>query len=82
MPLTKEKRKLSKLIEQSDSEESDHELSYYVNDRIKLMKEVLKVIKPKKIKLMAPSCLKVSELFNRISSFYNVMSFCSTDFRY
>lgn len=58
MPLTKEKRKLNKLIQQSDSDESEHELSYYVNDRIKLMKEVLKIVKPKKIKLMAPSCLR------------------------
>ncbi|KAL3278672.1 hypothetical protein HHI36_016208 [Cryptolaemus montrouzieri] len=58
MPLTKEKRKLHKLIQQSDSDESEHELSHYMNDRVKLMKEVLKTIKPKKIRAMAPTCLK------------------------
>ncbi|KAJ8971742.1 hypothetical protein NQ314_000555 [Rhamnusium bicolor] len=42
----------------SDSEASEHELSYYLNDRVKLMKEVLKIIKPKRIKNMAPDCIK------------------------
>lgn len=59
---SKKDKKLRKLINKSDSdsEESEHELSYYLNDRIKLMKEVLKIIKPKKIKSMAPDCIKVS----------------------
>jgi hypothetical protein len=58
----REKNKIGKLIEKSDSENDDneHELSFYINDRVKLMKEVLKIIKPKKIKSMAPDCIKVS----------------------
>lgn len=64
MPITKAKHKkeLSKLINTSDTDDegSEHELSYYVNDRVKLMKEVLKLIKSKKIKSMAPECMKVS----------------------
>lgn len=57
----KGKKQLLKLINASDSEDdvADHELSHYVNDRIKLMKEVLKIIKPRKIKSMAPACVKV-----------------------
>lgn len=72
MPITKVKHKkgnkLSKLINTSDTddESSEHELSYYVNDRVKLMKEVLKIIKPKKIKSMAPDCMKVSNKFSCI----------------
>jgi hypothetical protein len=56
----REKNKIGKLIEKSDSENDDneHELSFYINDRVKLMKEVLKIIKPKKIKSMAPDCIK------------------------
>ncbi|KAF5302473.1 hypothetical protein FQR65_LT08563 [Abscondita terminalis] len=41
-----------------DTNESEHELSYYAKDKVKLMKEVLKIIKPKKIKAMAPDCIK------------------------
>lgn len=53
-------KKLVKLINDSDSgSESEHELSYYQNDRIKLMKEVIKILKPKKIKSIAPKCMKV-----------------------
>ncbi|XP_018561744.1 myb-like protein X [Anoplophora glabripennis] len=57
---SKKDKKLKKLISksESDSDESEHELSYYLNDRVKLMKEVLKIIKPKKIKSMAPECIK------------------------
>ncbi|KAK9878987.1 hypothetical protein WA026_003804 [Henosepilachna vigintioctopunctata] len=59
MLLTKQKKKLNRLIQQSDSDDDgEHELSFYVNDRVKLMKEVLKTIKPKKIKAMTPACLK------------------------
>lgn len=58
----KKEKKLKKLINkpESDSDESEHELCYYLNDRVKLMKEVLKIIKPKKIKSMAPECIKAS----------------------
>lgn len=56
----KKEKKLIKLINNSDSDEdSEHELGYYVNDRVKLMKEVLKIIKPNKIKSMAPECFQV-----------------------
>ncbi|KAJ3667039.1 hypothetical protein Zmor_002449 [Zophobas morio] len=56
----REKRRASKSAEKSDSEneENIHELSYFLDDRVKLMKEVLKIIKPKKIKTMAPDCIK------------------------
>ncbi|KAF2899388.1 hypothetical protein ILUMI_06783 [Ignelater luminosus] len=62
MPSTKGKKSKSKLLKidvssSADSDESEHELSYYV-DKVKLMKEVLKLIKPKKIKSMAPDCIK------------------------
>lgn len=55
-------KKLSKLIaSDSDSDaDSEHELSYYMKDRVKLMKEVLKIMKPKRIKRMTPDCMKVS----------------------
>lgn len=57
----KTEKKLAKLINKIDSEsESEHELSYYLNDRVKLMKEVIHILKPKKIKSMAPSCMKVN----------------------
>lgn len=61
---SKKDKKLKKLINKSDSDsdESEHELSFYLNDRIKLMKEVLKIIKPKKIKTMAPDYIKVSKV--------------------
>ncbi|CAH1960152.1 unnamed protein product [Acanthoscelides obtectus] len=61
-PSTKEK-KLSKLIhEKTESgDEIEHELSYYINDRVKLIKEVLKIIKPKKIRSMAPQFMRNME---------------------
>lgn len=67
MPATKHKHKkdkhnkLQKLINNSseDDDDSEHELSYYANDRIRLMKHVLKLVKPKKIKSMAPNSMKV-----------------------
>lgn len=58
---SKKIKKLSKLIA-SDSDtdaDSEHELSYYMKDRVKLMKEVLKIMKPKRIKRMTPDCMKV-----------------------
>lgn len=69
----KVKSKIAKLMEKSDSESDDgeHELSFYVNDRVKLMKEVLKIIKPKKIKSMAPDCIKVTLIFTYLDSFRN-----------
>lgn len=62
---SKKIKKLSKLIA-SDSDtdaDSEHELSYYMKDRVKLMKEVLKIMKPKRIKRMTPDCMKVTVLF-------------------
>lgn len=57
----KTEKKLAKLINESESgSESEHELSYYLNDRVKMMKEVIRILKPKKIKSMAPSCMKVN----------------------
>lgn len=58
---SKKEKKLIKLIKptsESEDEGSEHELSYYLNDKVKLMKEVLKIIKPKKIRTMAPDCIK------------------------
>ncbi|XP_018333433.1 uncharacterized protein LOC108742656 [Agrilus planipennis] len=43
---------------ESDEESSAHELSHYKNDKIRMMKEVLKILNPKKIKSMAPDCIK------------------------
>lgn len=45
----------------TDSETSEHELGYYVNDRVKLMQEVLKLIKPKKLLSMAPESMRDME---------------------
>lgn len=57
----KTEKKLAQLINESDSgSESEHELSYYMNDRVKLMKEIIRILKPKKIKSMAPTCMKVN----------------------
>lgn len=68
--MSKSKRKLSKLIaaESATDDESEHELSYYIEDRVKLMKEILKIIKPKKMKSMAPECMKVSFCKSRVLS--------------
>ncbi|CAG9827300.1 unnamed protein product [Diabrotica balteata] len=62
---SKKDKKLIKLIKsksESEDEGSEHELSYYLNDRVKLMKEVLKIIKPRKIKSMAPDCMKSMDI--------------------
>lgn len=50
------------LSSDSDTDGSEHELGYYVKNKVKLMKEVLKLIKPKKIKSMAPDCMKVNQI--------------------
>ncbi|VEN56820.1 unnamed protein product [Callosobruchus maculatus] len=56
---TKEKKLIKLINEKSESDnESEHELSYYASDRVKLMKEVLKIIKPKKIRSMAPEFMR------------------------
>lgn len=78
---SKKEKKLIKLIKptsESEDEGSEHELSYYLNDKVKLMKEVLKIIKPKKIRTMAPDCIKVSifeiQLINpRLSPIYAIV---------
>lgn len=66
MSLKQKKKKLDKskvkqdATSSSDSDdESEHELSHYIDDRIKLMKQITKILKPKKIKSMAPDCYKV-----------------------
>ncbi|KAJ8961864.1 hypothetical protein NQ318_021482 [Aromia moschata] len=66
-PNPKKGKSLMKLISKnskssSESEDSEHELSYYLEDRVKLMKEVLKIIKPKKIKSMAPKWMRNLEI--------------------
>lgn len=48
----------SDLSSGTDTDESEHELSYYAKDKVRLMKEILKLIKPKQIKAMAPECIK------------------------
>lgn len=55
----KSKKKLESSSSSDTDDESEHELSYYINDRIKLMKQITKILKPKKIKSMAPDCYKV-----------------------
>lgn len=55
----KEKKKHKKKHKSSRKREEIHDLSYYLDDRLKLMKEVVKIMKPKKIKSMAPEFLKV-----------------------
>lgn len=66
MSLKQKKKKLDKskarqdTSSSSDSDnESEHELSYYIEDRIKLMKQITRILRPKKIKSMAPNCYKV-----------------------
>lgn len=69
MPITKSKGKKPNLLKvdadssESDGNSSEHELFYYKKDKVKLMKEVLKLIKPKKIKQMAPDCIKVRDYY-------------------
>lgn len=56
------KDKFKKCLDsETDSETSEHELGYYVNDRVKLMQEVLKLIKPKKLLSMAPESMRDME---------------------
>lgn len=58
----KGKSKASKKRTQSQSDsgsDSEHELFHYRNDRVRLMKEVLKILKLKKIKALAPPAIKV-----------------------
>lgn len=72
----KVEKKLAKLINDSDSgSESEHELSHYLKDRVKLMKEVIHILRPKKIKSMAPDCIKVS-LNTIFLSFIQIIGFC------
>ncbi|XP_057668783.1 cylicin-1 [Diorhabda carinulata] len=62
---SKKDKQLMKLISsnaESEDENSEHELSYYLNDRVKMMKEILKIIKPRKIKSMAPDCMKSMDI--------------------
>lgn len=69
MPITKSKGKKPNFLKveadssESDGNSSEHELFYYKKDKVKLMKEVLKLIKPKKIKQMAPDCIKVRDYY-------------------
>ncbi|KRT85282.1 hypothetical protein AMK59_645 [Oryctes borbonicus] len=58
MSSTKQKSKKINVNSTDSGDESEHELFYYANDRIRLMKEVLKLIKPKKIKAIAPDFMK------------------------
>lgn len=51
--------------------EEIHELSYYLNDRLKLMKEIVKIMKPHKIKSMAPEYFKVLSSSD-ITTFFGV----------
>lgn len=53
------KRKRKRKHKSRNKHEEIHELSYYLNDRLKLMKEVVHIMKPHKIKSMAPEFLKV-----------------------
>lgn len=36
----------------------DHDLAYYIHDRVELMHQVFSVIKPKDLKAMAPECVQ------------------------
>ncbi|XP_071051521.1 DNA ligase 1-like [Onthophagus taurus] len=55
----KSKIKVKKSQSESDSDDgSNQELFYYADNRVQLMKEVLKLLKPKKIKAIAPDFMK------------------------
>lgn len=61
----KGKSKASKKRTQSQSDsgsDSEHELFHYRNDRVRLMKEVLKILKLKKIKALAPPAIKKMDM--------------------
>ena len=36
----------------------EHDLAYYIHDRVELMHQVFSVIKPKELKVMAPECVQ------------------------
>lgn len=38
-------------------EQEEHDLAYYIHDRVELMHQVFSVIKPKELKAMAPECV-------------------------
>lgn len=64
-PVKVKKEKRPKSSESSDEEEI-HDLSFYMNDRVKLMKEVIKLMHPKKIKAMAPGRMKVCYIISNV----------------
>ncbi|CAH2207836.1 jg27722, partial [Pararge aegeria aegeria] len=38
-------------------DQEEHDLAYYIHDRVELMHQVFSVIKPKELKAMAPECV-------------------------
>lgn len=53
------KTKSKKSSSSDNDSESEHELAYYTGDRIKLMQQAFKLIKPKSLLAMTPDCVKV-----------------------
>lgn len=56
----KDRKKKKKGRKKRRKYEEIYELSHSLDDRLKLMKEVVKIMKPHKIKSMAPEFLKVA----------------------
>ncbi|CAG9577456.1 unnamed protein product [Danaus chrysippus] len=53
------KHKIKREIEASSSNiKEEHDLAYYIHDRVELMHQVFSMIKPKELKAMAPSCVQ------------------------
>nr|XP_032528047.1 chromatin assembly factor 1 subunit A-B [Danaus plexippus plexippus] len=53
------KHKIKHEIEASSSNiKEEHDLAYYIHDRVELMHQVFSMIKPKELKAMAPSCVQ------------------------
>ncbi|XP_026478769.1 claspin [Ctenocephalides felis] len=61
---TKSKKVIApiKIKEEKTANNELKELSFYVDDRVALMQQVFMTIKPKKLKSMAPDCLKDLEI--------------------
>lgn len=38
--------------------QQEHDLAYYIHDRVELMHQIFSVLKPKELKAMAPDCVR------------------------
>lgn len=54
----KVKKEMPATSSSQNREYEEHDLAYYIHDRVELMHQVFSVIKYKELKLMAPACVR------------------------